>query len=278
MDNDPRMRPGNNDATQNNVSFSQNNAFSRPQNYTTSYAHNQMLEYSTRTEHGPGYGQITPESTNDQAHRSASTPSSTGNHVVGVDEALGTYLNEMSRGLPSDEHDADDPLADLKRPRACDACRQLKVRCEPDDKNPSNPCKRCAKANRSCVVTPPTRKRQKKTDSRVSELEKKIDALTASLQASRRVGSITSPDGRSQEQEVVASRRWMGGGPPPASSVSPRTGTKRTASGEAKFSAPPGSLSWSSSFADPVSPSRSFYDWLLIFSRCQRIHPVAKML
>lgn len=45
------------------------------------------------------------------------------------------------------------------------------------------PCKRCKKAGRNCVVTAPTRKRQKKTDSRVAELEKKIDALTASIQA-----------------------------------------------------------------------------------------------
>ncbi|CZR50961.1 related to cercosporin resistance protein [Phialocephala subalpina] len=70
---------------------------------------------------------------------------------------------------------------DPKRPRACEACRGLKVRCEPDPNNPDGPCKRCAKANRNCVVTVPSRKRQKKTDSRVAELEKKIDALTQSL-------------------------------------------------------------------------------------------------
>lgn len=74
---------------------------------------------------------------------------------------------------------------DPKRPRACEACRGLKVKCEPDLANPDGPCKRCAKAGRNCVVTQPTRKRQKKTDSRVAELEKKIDALTASLHASR---------------------------------------------------------------------------------------------
>ncbi|KAK2043897.1 hypothetical protein LZ31DRAFT_467442 [Colletotrichum somersetense] len=72
---------------------------------------------------------------------------------------------------------------DPKRPRACEACRGLKVRCEPDPNDPDGPCKRCKKAGRNCVVTMPTRKRQKKTDSRVAELEKKIDALTASLQA-----------------------------------------------------------------------------------------------
>ncbi|KAI0125820.1 hypothetical protein BJ170DRAFT_656840 [Xylariales sp. AK1849] len=78
-------------------------------------------------------------------------------------------------------HDPNDP----KRPRACEACRGLKVKCEPDPSNPDGPCKRCAKAGRNCVVTQPTRKRQKKTDSRVAELEKKIDALTASLHATR---------------------------------------------------------------------------------------------
>lgn len=73
--------------------------------------------------------------------------------------------------------------ADLKRPRACEACRQLKVKCELDDISSTGSCKRCAKAHRPCIVTVPSRKRQKKTDSRVAELEKKIDALTATLAA-----------------------------------------------------------------------------------------------
>lgn len=73
---------------------------------------------------------------------------------------------------------------DPKRPRACEPCRQLKVRCDPDPTHPDGSCKRCAKARRTCVTTAPTRKRQKKTDSRVTELERKIDALTATLQAS----------------------------------------------------------------------------------------------
>ncbi|KAI2629518.1 hypothetical protein GGR54DRAFT_628088 [Hypoxylon sp. NC1633] len=89
----------------------------------------------------------------------------------------------------STPHDPNDP----KRPRACEACRGLKVKCEPDPANPDGPCKRCAKAGRNCVVTQPTRKRQKKTDSRVAELEKKIDALTATLQASRGTPSNSHP-------------------------------------------------------------------------------------
>jgi hypothetical protein len=57
------------------------------------------------------------------------------------------------------------------------------VKCEFDEVNSPNTCKRCAKAGRACIVTVPSRKRQKKTDSRVAELEKKIDALTATLAA-----------------------------------------------------------------------------------------------
>jgi hypothetical protein len=78
-----------------------------------------------------------------------------------------------------------------KRTRACEACRGLKVKCEPDLNNPDGPCKRCAKANRSCAVTVPSRKRQKKTDSRVAELEKKIDALTQTL--AQKSGGVAPP-------------------------------------------------------------------------------------
>ena len=86
--------------------------------------------------------------------------------------------SQLSNGDPN-------ASADPKRPRACESCRGLKVRCESDVKNPEGPCKRCAKAGRSCVVTVPSRKRQKKSDSRVAELERKIDALTASLHATK---------------------------------------------------------------------------------------------
>ncbi|KAF3925328.1 hypothetical protein ABW20_dc0108847 [Dactylellina cionopaga] len=75
---------------------------------------------------------------------------------------------------------------DQKRTRACESCRSLKVRCEPDMANPEGSCRRCAKARRECVFTVPTRKRQKRTDSRVAELERKIDKLTATLNAKRR--------------------------------------------------------------------------------------------
>ncbi|EED19070.1 C6 transcription factor (War1), putative [Talaromyces stipitatus ATCC 10500] len=263
MDIDPRLRPSNDNLKENNnnISFPDRDSYSNPRHHPPSYAPNQALEYGARLDHGRGYGQVTSESPSAHPQQSTSTPSSTDNRVAEIGSgSIAGYLNEMSMGASHDEHDPNDPLADLKRPRACEACRQLKVRCEQDNNHPSGSCKRCAKANRKCIVTAPTRKRQKKTDSRVSELEKKIDALTASLQASRRIETMASPEGRSQDQELAAARRWLGGGPRPpslpplAKSISPSTSTKRTASGEFKYSAPPGSVSQSSTFIAPVSP------------------------
>lgn len=105
----------------------------------------------------------------------------------------------------------EDSPTDPKRPRACEGCRGLKVRCELDTNNPEGACRRCAKAGRQCVITVPSRKRQKKTDSRVAELEKKIDALTASLQATEH-GAVAelqeqhdgySPDGEERPHLVA---------------------------------------------------------------------------
>jgi hypothetical protein len=85
---------------------------------------------------------------------------------------------------------------DFKRPRACDSCRGLKVRC--DQERPDLSCRRCAKA---CITTPPTRKRQKKADSRVAELERKIDALTATLHAQKAGGPETRHHGGLPQHE-----------------------------------------------------------------------------
>lgn len=88
----------------------------------------------------------------------------------------------------SPEH-GDEHGDDAKRPRACEACRGLKVRCDQDPAHPEQPCRRCAKAGRQCIITQPSRKRQKKSDTRVAELEKKLDALTAALQQSQQSGA-----------------------------------------------------------------------------------------
>ncbi|KAF1990331.1 hypothetical protein K402DRAFT_410399 [Aulographum hederae CBS 113979] len=108
------------------------------------------------------------------------------------DEDEGEHADSASHTSPSSR------APDAKRPRACDSCRGLKVRCIIDPAS-GQPCRRCARAGRRCIVTPPTRKRQKKADSRVAELERKIDALTASLQArengvpERRNSSVSAP-------------------------------------------------------------------------------------
>ena len=150
----------------------------------------------------------------------SSTPLSTGQH----------------HGDPSSHHpdgDANDP----KKARACEACRGLKVRCEPDPADEAGPCKRCRKAGRNCVVTAPTRKRQKKTDSRVAELEKKIDLLTASLQSRAGGAGVGAGPGHGLGQGHAYGlgnglRQGQGQGgfsPDQASSASP-TGTARPAS------------------------------------------------
>lgn len=94
--------------------------------------------------------------------------------------------------------------SDTKRPRACEACRGLKVKCDPDAVKGS--CRRCAKAGRQCIVTAPSRKRQKKTDNRVAELEKKINALEASLHATKGEASTGSDDAPSDEEEEKDAR------------------------------------------------------------------------
>ncbi|KAI9841773.1 MAG: hypothetical protein M1838_003418 [Thelocarpon superellum] len=109
--------------------------------------------------------------------------------------------------VPSPLDSAHDP----KRPRACESCRGLKVRCDTDRTNPDGPCRRCAKAGRACVVTVPSRKRQKKSDSRVAELEKKIDALTATLHASHptvvRAESESDADSSAEDEDVEGGDR-----------------------------------------------------------------------
>lgn len=129
---------------------------------------------------------------------------------------------------------------DLKRPRACEACRSLKVKCEIDDNSPNGQCKRCLKAHRQCIITLPSRKRQKKTDSRVAELEKKIDALTAALGERGHAAADPALDPaiahqQYQHRNSVYEQQWNGASvppPPPIPMRSPSTpkqiaGTKR---------------------------------------------------
>ncbi|KAG7292679.1 hypothetical protein NEMBOFW57_002716 [Staphylotrichum longicolle] len=171
-------------------------------------------------------GAFSPQTPNSTT--TAATPST----VVTLDHHHPLHTNTNSNNNPSattpynpspdtshshhdDLHDhAGGQPGDPKKPRACESCRGLKVRCDPDPADPEGPCKRCVKAKRPCVVTQPTRKRQKKTDSRVAELEKKIDALTASLQATRRV----QQQHQQQQRQEEAAVRYP---PPPPQVVAP---------------------------------------------------------
>ena len=100
---------------------------------------------------------------------------------------------------------------DTKRPRACDACRALKVRCDQDVNHPGQSCTRCLKANRPCVVTPPIRKRQRKSENKVVELEKKIDALTATLLSKQQnsTGSVYSASPHSESPSAASPRERL---------------------------------------------------------------------
>ncbi|KAI9372113.1 hypothetical protein BJX61DRAFT_542997 [Aspergillus egyptiacus] len=161
----------------------------------------------------------------------------------------GASYREPSSNLRASPHvdapDHNDPYTDLKRPRACEPCRHLKVRCEPDLLNPDEPCKRCAKSGRLCIVTVPTRKRQKKTEGRVAELERKIEALTASIQGSSAIDALLPSNNSAQSsssREEHVGRRWLvsGQGGPDDSTISSRpeltnqAGSKRHYSGEVK--------------------------------------------
>ncbi|CAO2649911.1 Nn.00g012030.m01.CDS01 [Neocucurbitaria sp. VM-36] len=149
--------------------------------------------YTSTPQHNAGQPYYLPTATQHQAPQ-LSQPTPLSNTLDPALEQTSPTAPEVSQD--EDEHDEDGDHdgahetpgstkspGDFKRPRACDSCRGLKVRC--DQERPDQSCRRCAKAGRPCITTPPTRKRQKKADSRVAELERKIDALTATLHAQK---------------------------------------------------------------------------------------------
>ncbi|MCJ1474165.1 hypothetical protein MMC13_002823 [Lambiella insularis] len=128
-------------------------------------------------------------------------------YVYQQDSGSRPVPNQSSASQPHDQSQAilraqgdGDRRDETKRPRACEACRGLKVRCVPDPA--MGTCRRCSKAGRQCIVTLPSRKRQKKTDGRVAELEKKIDALTATLQATKSQGLLLKDEDTSGEEDA----------------------------------------------------------------------------
>ncbi|CAK4034356.1 hypothetical protein DOTSEDRAFT_169698 [Lecanosticta acicola] len=153
--------------------------------------------YSTPQAHDtPGQSVNGPSTAN--ASNQASPEGTDGAYQIPADAGENSP-GEEGNGQPGD---------DSKRPRACEACRGLKVRCDQDPQHPELPCRRCQKAGRQCIITAPSRKRQKKADTRVAELEKKLDALTAVLQQQR---SGQAPYGSPQHIGIAPQADMMHG-------------------------------------------------------------------
>ena len=66
--------------------------------------------------------------------------------------------------------------------RSCEPCRSAKVRCQFEGDGVGPKCQRCQLTNRSCVfVARLPRKPRKRTDTRIKELEQKLQAMENSL-------------------------------------------------------------------------------------------------
>ncbi|KAL8739738.1 MAG: hypothetical protein Q9190_007488 [Brigantiaea leucoxantha] len=97
--------------------------------------------------------------------------------------------------------------------RACQACRLRKVRCLPAEPNPTGQCRRCILAGRQCVtIAPSQRRRRKRTDTRVAELEKIVKELSEKLeqgkfntQAPQHESTPTANDRDSQRRTHIPS-------------------------------------------------------------------------
>ncbi|KAL5119608.1 hypothetical protein ACEQ8H_002454 [Pleosporales sp. CAS-2024a] len=87
--------------------------------------------------------------------------------------------------------------------RACEACRLSKVRCLVNPDAGSSQCQRCAKAGRTCVFAPPAKRRQRKrTDVRVTELEKEIKQMRNLLKTTRKELSNEMSDQESGDDDT----------------------------------------------------------------------------
>ncbi|ODQ65160.1 hypothetical protein NADFUDRAFT_66263 [Nadsonia fulvescens var. elongata DSM 6958] len=97
--------------------------------------------------------------------------------LVSISTVALNRANLLKHDPPSNENGPE-----IKRTRACDNCRALKVKCVPSDlNNLLGCCVRCQKSKKECIFKLGPRKRRRRTDMRVSELEKRLEVLTATL-------------------------------------------------------------------------------------------------
>lgn len=105
---------------------------------------------------------------------------------------------------PAESPESETPKKPHDQPlnRACEACRISKVRCLVNPDANSAQCQRCAKAGRTCVFAPPAKRRQRKrTDVRVTELEKEIQQMRSLLKTSTKSPNDTSDHGSDDESD-----------------------------------------------------------------------------
>ncbi|KAH7375931.1 hypothetical protein B0T11DRAFT_271242 [Plectosphaerella cucumerina] len=71
-----------------------------------------------------------------------------------------------------------------RRPRACEACQKLKIKCDP---SPSGPCSRCERAGFECVLAAPRLQRD-----RIAELEAQLNELRVTKETPPADESLTA--------------------------------------------------------------------------------------
>ncbi|GAB7366710.1 hypothetical protein MBLNU230_g0668t1 [Neophaeotheca triangularis] len=69
-------------------------------------------------------------------------------------------------------------MAPHQRPRACEPCHSIKIKCELGSTGGAPPCERCVRLGKDCTVSKPRRNKDK-----VAELEARVEALTKMLEA-----------------------------------------------------------------------------------------------
>ncbi|KAI9719645.1 MAG: hypothetical protein M1812_003416 [Candelaria pacifica] len=86
-----------------------------------------------------------------------------------------------------------------KRQRACEACRRMKVQCKWNSTEASA-CQRCTKAQRRCILTQRRPNRQR-PNADIADLERKLEALTASLNTMRGNGKAQADIGEEEDRD-----------------------------------------------------------------------------
>ena len=151
-------------------------------------------------------------------------------HVSQVSEQAGSGNLWPMPNHPVTSPDSDSPRKGQEQAlnRACEACRLSKVRCLVNPDAGSTQCQRCAKAGRECIFAPPAKRRQRKrTDVRVTELEREIQQMRSLLKTKNQSSHDHSDHDSSDEQSDEAADN---GEKEPSSNSQSHSGGTTTAS------------------------------------------------